>query len=287
MKKLAMPIDTMDTSYNACLENIVNDDVRKKYESSRLSLVALANNYIELTTNEKIVLLTPHEKSKNINPKIAGEITRDELLYLYNYYMVKRKSGRKVYDRIMAAAKEECPFCGGIGHVKNLDHYLPKAFFSQFSVFPVNLIPSCRDCNMDGKGSGFAIEAKDQLIHPYLDKDIFFNEQWVFARVIDGSSLEAVIEYEVVPPEHWTDVEKSRVIKHFKEFGLAKRYSIEAGRELSGLLDQRKSSLDKLGAEFFKETVITPISDSDKLFINHWKRVMYNALEKNVDFYQC
>jgi hypothetical protein len=140
---------------------------------------------------------------------------------------------------------------------------------------------------MEGKGSGFAIEAKDQLIHPYLDKDILFDDQWVFARVIDGGSREVVIEYEVVPPVHWSDVDKVRVKKHFKEFDLAKRYSIEAGRELSGLIDQRSVFLEKLGADFFKETVITPISESDSLFVNHWKRVMYNALEKDVDFYQC
>jgi ABC-type amino acid transport substrate-binding protein len=126
MKKLAIPVDTMDISYKACLDGIIDDNAKKKYEGSRLHLLALANNYIELTTNEKIVLLTPHEHSKKVNPKIVGEITRDELLYLYNYYMVKRKPGRNIYDRIMAAAKEECPFCGGIGHAKNLDHYLPK-----------------------------------------------------------------------------------------------------------------------------------------------------------------
>lgn len=287
MKKLVLPIDDMEVSFDACTSSIIDKTERSRFNSILADLIVLSDEYFEAGRGGEIYTIVPNDCSILENPAIVGSITSDEFIMLYGYNMVKRPQGRAVYNRIMAAAKEECPFCGGIGHTKNLDHYLPKASFAQYSVFPANLIPSCRDCNMEGKGSGFAKAAKDQLIHPYLDKDLIFNEQWVFARVIDGSSQDVVIEYYVNPPEIWSDIDKSRVKNHFKKFDLAKRYSIEAGRELSGLLDQRNSSLEKLGANSFKEALITPISESDKLFANHWRKVMYNALETDFDFYQC
>jgi hypothetical protein len=82
------------------------------------------------------------------------------------YFVPEEKPARTIYDSLLNSAKEKCPFCGGIGTPRNLDHFLPKAHFPQFSVLPRNLIPACRDCNMDGKGHAFATNAEDQIILP-------------------------------------------------------------------------------------------------------------------------
>ena len=284
MKRLNAPLDSMEVSYNACTFSILDKQTRLRFEVCLPIILELEAEYTELSKTGKSYKIAPHENSTLVNPKIIKNVKKDELIHLYGYYMVKRKPGRNVYDRIMAAAKEECPFCGGIGITKNLDHFLPKAYFSQFSVLPVNLVPSCRDCNMEGKGSSFAKVANEQLIHPYLDKDIIFNDQWVFARVIDGFSDDVAIEYFVDPPAHWEEVDKERVRKHFKDFDLAKRYSLQAGGELGGLRVQRKMFLEKFGSKEFKETVLRPVSQAKGYFINHWKRVMYKALERDLEF---
>jgi hypothetical protein len=38
------------------------------------------------------------------------------------------------------------PFCG-VGHGSALDHNLPKTKFPQLLVVPLNLVPSCKNCN--------------------------------------------------------------------------------------------------------------------------------------------
>lgn len=43
---------------------------------------------------------------------------------------------------------------------------------------PINLVPSCRDCNMGEKGQAYTTIEDDQAIHPYVDKNIFYQEQW-------------------------------------------------------------------------------------------------------------
>jgi hypothetical protein len=61
-----------------------------------------------------------------------------------------------------------CPFCGGDG-ARTIEHYLPQASYPEFSVFSLNLLPSCGDCNRkrnDSNKYGAAI----QLLHPYFDR---------------------------------------------------------------------------------------------------------------------
>jgi hypothetical protein len=232
-------------------------------------------------------------------PRVAGltretivvpPLSKAKLVGLYEGNLRnKGKPARAIYERHLASTNEKCPFCGDIGRPKNLDHFLPLAHFPQFSVMPINLIPACRDCNMGEKGDVFATQAADQILHPYLDRDSFFNEQWVHARYINED--EGAIEYFVRPPEEWEEVDKHRVRKHFNDFDLAIRYGIEAGKHLSELIDQRNSfyrvmsrrlPIEELTDDFV-EVTFAPLINSH-LFLNHWKKVMYIALSESLEF---
>jgi len=205
---------------------------------------------------------------------------KSDLIKLYNSYFVKdNKPGRIVYDQLMVSANDMCPFCGGIGRPRNLDHYLPKAHYPQLSILPLNLIPACRDCNMDGKGENFASTEEEQVIQPYLDDNRYFNEQWIFANYIEATIDEpAAIQYFVQPPQHWEDSHKRRVEKHFHDFNLALRFAKEAGARLVTLIPQIEGLTNfGLNGEDIKNTLIRPAIRST-LFINHWERVMLLAL---------
>lgn len=211
---------------------------------------------------------------------VVGRLRKSDMIKLYDNYMVgKKKPARAVYDSLMLAADEKCPFCGGIGRPRNLDHYLPKAHFPQFSVVPFNLVPSCRDCNMDGKGDDFAATESDQVIHPYLDDDRYFNEQWLHARYLTNNDVEpGAIEYFVFPPEHWEDEHKNRVEKHFNDFELGLRFSKEAGPRLATLMSQYRGLLDlQIDIEASKNVIFQKAIDESP-FVNHWERVMCLAL---------
>src|SRR6185369_14124832 len=76
--------------------------------------------------------------------------------------------GKKIYDRIMTAARA-CPYCGH-GTLFTLDHYLPKGIshFPELSIAPLNLIPACRDCNSN-KHVHVPTREEEQYIHPYFE----------------------------------------------------------------------------------------------------------------------
>ncbi|MDY7566842.1 hypothetical protein QN400_07215 [Pseudomonas sp. RTC3] len=76
-------------------------------------------------------------------------------------------AGLKWIDGINYNALLSCPFCGGDG-ARTIEHYLPQASYPEFSVFSLNLMPSCGDCNRkrnDANKHG----AEIKLLHPYFD----------------------------------------------------------------------------------------------------------------------
>ncbi|MCJ8351388.1 HNH endonuclease signature motif containing protein [Moritella sp.] len=289
MKQLTEPKYTFKDVLNSCAEGMKQKNIKSAFQKNIPHVVTMGHRYKELGSKG---CLFSYPKTKNItkNTIVVGELTKKKLVNLYVLNLRnKEKPARKLYEKLMASTDEKCPFCGDIGVPKNLDHFLPLAHFPQFSVMPINLIPACRDCNMGEKGDAFAIQADKQILHPYLDKNILFNEQWVYARFVKKG--DGAIEYFVNPPEEWNPIDKKRVNQHFDDFDLAFRYRIEAGKHLSELIAQRDAFYITMKMyvpiedfpKVFIDTILTPVINGNS-FINQWKRIMYIALSKSNDF---
>ena len=132
---------------------------------------------------------------------------------------------------------------------------------------------------MDGKGHAFADNAEDQIIQPYLDNDRFFQEQWIFATYRMGDHDEpGALEYFVVPPEGWSDVDKQRVNNHFVDFNLAKRYATKAAELLGTVIRQIATMRQaELNDETINTVLLQPGIDTAP-FVNHWQKGMFQAL---------
>lgn len=278
MISLPRPVPPYEDVLELCEQGITgNNELKGKFQNSKTHLLSASSNYEDLAAEDNLCSLAPVE---NESENIVGDLSRDDLTKVYSQYFVPEgKPAREVYSAIMFAANGRCTYCGGIGEPKNLDHYLPKTHFPQFSVLPLNLIPACRDCNMDGKATAYAETQSEQIIHPYLDHACFFNEQWLYARYIESVGSEpAVIEYYVEAPESWSAVNKERVKAHFDSFNLLDRFSREAASRSTTYIDQMRS-LIALGLEIAqaKSTILNSVIDK-ALCTNHWERVMCLAL---------
>lgn len=281
MLRLGMPPYTYSQALDCCRNGITgNTDLLQKLGDNHVRLENVAAFYVASASIGELYTIQATQNNQNDDPIVIGDLKKSDLIMLYSTYFAKKgKPARIIYDAMMAAAKEKCPFCGGIGRPRNLDHFLPKAHYPQFSVLPLNLVPSCRDCNMDGKGSDFATNEEDQVLQPYLDHDRFFSEQWVFASYLRGVGSEpGVIEYFVDPPEYWSNAQKRRVEKHFNDFELGLRFSKEAGPRLVTYLAQMRELMGiPLSIEIAKSVILQPVIDSSP-YVNHWERVMCLAL---------
>ena len=276
MFKLHQSPYTSDTAIDLCCQGIGDKKFLKKIQDNRHYLKDAAIEYNGLACSEQLHTLTPIPKQIGDDPVVFGDLKKSELEKLYDNYFSSQKKpkARAIYDSLITAAKDKCPYCGGVGRPRNLDHYLPKAEYPQFSVHLNNLVPSCRDCNMESKGNYYASSLSEQILHPYLDSDHYFCEQWLFARHVPGEHLEpGVIEYFVQAPEHWDQFHKLRVQSHFKAFHLSKRYSIEASVSLAVYTNIIASLSQTIDFAQAKELTLNAIIENAS-FVNHWERVM-------------
>ena len=278
MKKMPLPVSKPMEIFTSCVSHMRTGALKAKLEAGTLGYKRLAKDYKQYGNAGKLSDI-PHLEPNEDTTIVTLNVTKAEFINLYENHLVKKsKPSRQFYDALLLSANDKCPFCGGIGTPRNLDHYLPKAHFPQFSILPYNLIPACLDCNMGEKGAGFATQRTDQVIHPYLDKDCFFNEQWIKARVIEGD--EVTVDFVVDAPVAWSDIDRSRVETHFSAFGLADRYRIEAAVEITIIIDQRNGFMKSWSLEYFKDFLLSTATNCS-LPVNHWKKVLYQALARS------
>lgn len=276
MKKLTPPVFSELELFDACIDEM-SEYTAKAFTESRTNIQAAAGVFAAQSATQTWCNL-PRARHGHREVIVAGTLSKGDLMDLYDEGVVNSKGRpRDIYDQILVAAQNQCPYCAGIGTTRTLDHYLPKAKFPALSVHPHNLVPACRDCNTDA-GAGFPVSLNLQPIHPYLDKDCFFLERWVHAEVIRCEPV--VVRFFARPPVHWSDVDRQRAIKHFSDCNLKDRFSNQVAGELHPLILQRKSSL-AVFSSFQLKTHLSVIADDEALLLNGWKRTMYLALSES------
>lgn len=284
MMRLKNPIFDFDKTIDECCLGITgNNNLLGRLNANKVYLADQGVGYLESAAKGELYLIPKIDSTNDDNPIVVNELRRADLIKVYDQYFVGgTKPARKIYESILSSAKEQCPFCGGIGVPRNLDHFLPKAHFPQFSLFPRNLVPACRDCNMDGKGQKFSISAEDQIIQPYLDNDRFFVEQWIFCTYHLGhGAVPGHFEYFVEAPINWQEVDIKRAKKHFSDFDLGRRYGIKAAERLGLVLRQVQTLKDKNLEAELRSIIFQPPIDMAP-FPNHWTVGMHQALMKEL-----
>jgi hypothetical protein len=263
--------------YQTCINSISDRDLRSRLDNVSNDIHNAAKDYEQKAIAKQLYTIIANNSD---NDELAlGTVTKKELKDVYSVHMVgKTKPAREFYDELLSQAPlGRCPFCG-IGYASTLDHFLPKTKYPQLSVLPINLVPSCKDCNT-GKNNVIPASAKKQSLHPYFDHQNFIDEQWLFAEVTQTTP--AMISFFVKVPDHWDDVSKGRVKSHFVDFKLDFRYAIEAGNELAGIKDMLNNYKEQHGSNALVELLTLKSESHAKQHANSWQTAFYQALASN------
>lgn len=279
MKKLPLPTVNFSTALSTAISGIGNA-VHAQLHTAAFPNPAIVEDHYAQHAADANLYLFPRVTGLD-DPIIYGGLVKSQLTKLYTQYFVpEEKPGRRLYEAIKVSAKGKCPLCGGVGQVKTLDHYLPKANFPLYSVMPTNLVPCCRDCNSE-KLNAFSQVRNQQTLHPYFDHDRFFTDKWISARIIP--QMPPVLEYFVTPPAHWHVDDQQRVRSHFNDYRLADKFSIEAAADIPETILTRKTTMRANSPEEFS-SYLSEKGNNPSLPINNWRRVMFNALSTDVWF---
>ncbi len=85
----------------------------------------------------------------------------------YALYDTRSRSGDLGRMRRKKGLKS-CPVCGS-PVTGDLDHYLARNVYPEFSIMRANLVPACRHCNSGVKGTTVHGVDPRRFIHPYFD----------------------------------------------------------------------------------------------------------------------
>jgi hypothetical protein len=269
MRIIQKPTITPIFAYTACYSSFKSQDIRDKFNTISAFIGSQSTLYDQNASSGSLYIFKPHRI-------VFNPISKEEMVNLYEKNMVQNQAGRKIYDELKSLAPlNKCPFCG-VGQVSTLDHYLPKDKFPTFAVLPYNLVACCSDCNK-GKLSSYSTSQDSQVLHPYYDD--FTQEQWLFAKVLQPLK----VEFYVVPPLCWNQINKDRVKAHFESYKLQSKFSNETLTALAYLkasFELRNNNVQDIIRELELQ-----FNTHKNLHLNSWETAMYQALYQ--DLWYC
>ncbi|MGX1196002.1 HNH endonuclease [Metabacillus sp. SLBN-84] len=270
MRKLKKPKDLPLDVLLTCISNYENSDLKNRMKSIGHKIVEDSEIFEQKVKSKELHTLEPHDG-------ILGIVTTQEMKNVYNDKFAKKgQPGRDIYDRILnTPILKKCPLCG-IRVVSTLDHHLPKAKYPSLSVTPINLIPSCFDCNKT-KTATRPLTAEEETLHPYYD-DIE-DDLWLKAEVINNIPI--AFKFYVEKATNWDELKFRRVKNHFKTYKLGPLYSIFAAEEFSIRDLTLNRIFDNAGSKELKLQLKDYAESAEKIHLNSWQSAMYRALENS------
>lgn len=271
MRKVKKPNFCVKEIVCDCAESLRDNEIKQRIIAASDEIDMKSQEYDALAEKQLLSQITEHDI-------VAGNVTKNEMVDLYNKKFVAKIEVRsKYYDKIMVLTNGICPICN-LGHVRNLDHYLPKASFPTYALTPYNLLPICRDCNFDKKDYRFKTD-EEATLHPYYDETD--NTIWLQAElhIADGGIVVSYSINEKSEDEFFIH----KCINHMKTYKLDEKYSIEAAREISDNILMWKNKLDQWGKKEFLSFINEIIYSLESVHKNSWKVALYRALANNVE----
>ncbi|MET3779844.1 hypothetical protein ABIC32_000474 [Brevundimonas sp. 1080] len=237
-------------------------------ERARGNLVAAEIEYLQrgpLKTLYEIV------EAGDVGP---GLVSAGEMEGLYTgTFSRKGTQSRDLYDKIKQGAPNGiCPLCGS-QQIKTLDHYLAKTKHPALTITPINLVPSCSDCNK-AKGDSQAAADSDQHLHPYFD-DVDDGE-WLFATVVEASPPS--LNYRADPPAAWPAPKRERVIAHFENLAHGFLFAALSSDQLPSMRTRLRRLLAAGGAQAVRNHLSEDLEGHKEERRNSWQIAMYAAL---------
>ena len=276
MKKLSEPditsaIELLNNAINR-KKNIVYGtrlQAKQAYISARYIIYQTNKSTLEHVTHSNI---TNDVDKKAIHTSFTSSFEKN----------IKNNSLKLVYEE----CRGYCPSCG-IEKLEEVDHYMPKEHYPEFTLFPLNLIPICPKCNrkksdkfLDGNGKrmfiNFYTDDMDNL--DFLNVNIIFDP----SDVKRTTTVKYTTDFAKIDDSYLRQI----VAHHYDELNLIERYEDAAIDEISSLesiysnyMDENKEADEN---EVKKAAQIT-VSGTENMRLkqignNDWKYLLFKKL---------
>lgn len=274
MRKLPKPVKKSSEILLLCTSRIRNQDLKSRLEACGEVLDQADKVYEERAGLTKLHLI----QSELI---VNGDVSREEMEKVYTNRLAKKDGpGRSYYNKVYSSTtNNKCPLCG---HrvVTTLDHHLPKSKFPIYAISPVNLVPSCYDCNTV-KLTHVSKTSLEEPLHPYFDN--FEDKMWLLAEVVETKP--ACIKFYASQPNGMSDDEFERVKHHIKLLKLHSLYASNSAQELMNINYYITELHNSGGTKEVKNHLEKCFQSCKRVHLNSWETAFYYALSNSIWYY--
>lgn len=206
------------------------------------------------------------------------------LLHLYNH---QESQATEYLKEIKKRKGNICPYCG-VALCKQVDHFLPKDDYPEFSIFLPNLIVTCTDCNLDKRVQSINVNSNKRFIlNPYYD-DIY-DKDFIICEI--KKPYEAVIFKLAISKDidtYYVDILNS----HIEKIGIREKIESQWESKFNIYKESIRSTFN-MGRTFTDD--LTKIQEAikndipnflkiEQVKVNKIECAFYNALYKNDEF---
>ncbi|HEL1004604.1 TPA: hypothetical protein TVB72_001370 [Streptococcus equi subsp. zooepidemicus] len=275
MRKLMIPSFYVEDIFSDLITGIrkvkniygVKKEYRELFEECKDKIFLFEQFYMSLASTGDLDLLLPEACS------VSEHIGYEEMKYLYEERL-RKTFNDSLYLWLKTNEKHnfyKCSYCER-GDVSELDHLLPQSQFPVFAVTPLNLIPSCHECNHN-KLDDMAI-----VINPYFEDTT--EDNWLVCK-IDKIHDDYVAKYQLDFSKTGYSLKlQSKIINTYSmgRNSILDRYSIWGNNRLADKIALWKTVLSDYGIDRFAEMLEAEISSMKTCSINSYEISLYRGI---------
>lgn len=258
-------INITETSYEI-FENIVSS---KRWEN-KILLDWISSEIKDLYKN----FIDNESELFNMNPKWYNLDTKDALIHCYESDTTLTKSYK---HKIKSLEDRKCPYCY-LENSSQVEHYLPKDEFPEFSFMIDNLFPCCSTCNTK-KWTNWRDLTSRIILNFY--SDLIPEEQFLYVDLIIIDNI-PIVEFKIDTSKIIIDSMIEKILyKHIERLNLLNRYSESINNYISEL--KNRVRLSKWITESGIRSLCKDEAEVKRLTYgnNYFVTVLYDEISKN------
>lgn len=258
------------------------NSVNSKENADLIIRLEAVKDEIEIRYNEYKSAFDSNSLELINNSTVTGQLI-DDLKSLYGYQKAVIKKLRKnIDDNQIMAIRGTCQNCS-INAVNTMDHYLPESKYPEFTVNPLNLFPSCGECN-GYKSSNWKEDGVRIFLNLYLDKLPEIRYLKIDLALDDNNLIDVTfkLDLEAIPVEY-----RLLIKNQYEKLNLFDRMKKASNEVITYTENSLRQWGKKLPLDIVIETIVEQTNDERKIFgFNHWKSLLTSDLAQSDLFHQ-
>lgn len=173
-----------------------------------------------------------------------------------------------------------CPYCD-YGDCRQIDHFLPKKLWPEFSVHTTNLVPCCGDCNQL-KSERHLGDFGTKYPHPYFDAHPI--ERYLYAdAVVSGINIQYV--YNLTFKDAVAQDTRHKISHLYSDLDLLNRFGRRAAGKVNSLQKRLLQQFENGGKRAVR-AYLSVLGKSAVLpgGVNNWETVLLESLASDNEF---